>query len=655
MRLRAVIALACLGLLASLGSAAAKPPLEAFGDVPGIRAMELSPDGKRVAYIQRTNGVDTLVIHEFETQQGRGLAKVTDIRARDVHFVGNDYVVLIASTDTRISGFRGRHEFSAAFAFNLKTGKFVQLLRNTDNIYPGQSGLGNIVGLMPGGAEVLMPAYMGAIGSDPTMDLLRVPLDSGRGFRITSAKGTSSTIDWIVTRNGQPLAREEFNTKGKIHEISVRNADNSGWREIYRKNTELPDIGVVGATADGQSLVVTDARDSEFMSLYSMSIADGTISPPLMQREDADVARVISDGNRVVHGVLYSGMFPTYDMFDPTVEENIKTVQNSLGTSAVYLDSWSDDWTKMLFFTEGGRHAERYLMYDTVEKKLTLVATSRPGIKPEDVGQVITVEYKARDGLKIPSLITWPTNVAEAERKNLPLIVLPHGGPQVYDAVGFDWLAQYLANEGYMVLQHNFRGSAGFGGSFATAGHGQWGRKMQDDITDGAKALATMGWADPKRTCIVGWSYGGYAALAGGALTPDLYKCVVAIAGVSSLREMMAEDRRQYGPRSRTVTWWERLIGDPSKDAAAIDAVSPSLLADNFKAPVLLIHGAADTVVPIRQSELMHDALRKAKKDVRYIRIDGDDHGLVEDASRRQVLTAISEFLNAHIGAKPLE
>lgn len=638
--------------LALAGSALAKPPLEAFGDVPEIRAMELSPDGSRVAYIQRLNGVDTLVIHDFATQESRGLAKVTDIRARHVEFVGNDYVILVASTDRRIAGFRGRHEFSAAFAFNLKTGKFVQLLRNTENIYPGQSGLGRIVGMEPNGTHVLMPAFMGQRGPDPTLDMLRVPLESGRGLRMSSAKGTTATIDWIVGANGLPIAREEFNTKSKFHEISVRNAEDSGWREIYKENSELPSIGVVGAAADGKSLIVMDSRESEFMSLYSMSIADGTISPPLMQREDKEVVSVVSDINRVVHGVLYSGMFPSYDMFDPVVEANILSVQNAFGTSAVYLDSWSSDWTKLLFFTEGGKHAERYVMYDTVAKKLTLVATARPDIKPEHVGQVITIEYKSRDGLTIPALITWPTNVAEVDRKNLPLVVLPHGGPQVYDAVGFDWMAQFLANEGYMVLQPNFRGSAGFGATFATAGHGQWGRKMQDDITDGAAALGRMGWADPKRMCIVGWSYGGYAALAGGALTPDMYKCVVSVAGVSHLREMMAEDRRQYGARSQTVTWWEQLIGDPGTQAAAIDAVSPALLADRFKAPVLLTHGAADTVVPIKQSELMHDALRKAQKTVRYIRIDGDDHSLVENASRRQALTALSEFLNEHIGAQ---
>lgn len=644
---RLLVAMAGALLIAS--SASAKPPLEAFGDMPEIRAVELSPNGGAVAYLQRIDGADVLVIHDFKNGTSKALATVTELRARDVHFAGNDYVILIASRDRKIYGFRGRHDFSAAFAFNLKTGKHVQLLRNTDDLYPGQSGLGNIVGIDPAGNAVLMPAYMGG-GGDPSFDLMRVILDSGRGLRGGGAKGSQSTIDFIVNGKGAAIAREEFNEKSQIHEISIRDSEGAAWRSIYKQNSPLPAIGLVGVSTDEKSLFVVDARESEFLSLHSMSMADGTISAPLMQRSNADVVGVISDINRVVHGVRYSGMFPTYDMFDEAVEADIRGVQNALAGSAVYLDSWSSDWSKLLFFVEGGKGGERYITLDRVTKKLANVANARPGIAAADVGEVITIEYKARDGLAIPSLITWPTNVAAADRKNLPLIVMPHGGPEAYDAVGFDWLAQFLANEGYAVFQPNFRGSAGLGQAFAAAGYGQWGRKMQDDITDGVNALNQMGWTDPNRICVVGWSYGGYAALAGGASTPDLYKCVASIAGVSHLRDMMAEDRRTFGPRSRTVTYWEQLIGDPDKDGEAIDAVSPALNAEKFKAPVLLIHGSADTVVPIRQSEVMHDALRNSGKSVEYIRIQGDDHSLVDNDSRRQVLTKLTEFLKTHIG-----
>lgn len=643
------VALSCLTVAALGGSALAKPPLDAFGDMPDIRAMELSPDGKRVAYIQRDGDTDVLVIHDLETGVGKGLAKVTDIRARQVQFVSNDYVLLIASKDTRTFGFRGRYEFSAGFAFNLKTGKYVQLLRNTEGLFPAQSGLGNVVAVDPDGLEVYMPAFMGSGAQDPSLDVLRVPLESGKGLRSGGFKGSSNTIDWIMNSRAEPVAREDFSDKAKSHEIKIHNPDGS-WRSIYKVDAPLPTIRLVGTSLDGKSLIVLDTRESEFMSLYSMSMENGKISPPLMQREDAEVTDVISDINRTVYGVRYSGMYPSYQMFDPGLEADIKGVQNALSASSVYLDSWSSDWSKLLFFVDGGARAERYILLDRATKKLTAVANARPEITQADVGEVITIEYKSRDGLTIPGLVTWPTGVAAADRNNLPLIVMPHGGPKAFDSVGFDWLAQYLANEGYAVLQPNFRGSTGFGASFAQAGYGEWGRKMQDDITDGANALVKMGWADPQRICIVGWSYGGYAALAGGALTPDLYKCVASIAGVSNLRDMILDARKRYGPNSRSVTYWELLIGDLDKEGDAIDAVSPSRLADRFKAPVLLIHGESDTTVPVRQSDVMNDALRSAKKNVRYVRIPGDDHGLVDNASRRQALTELGAFLKANIG-----
>lgn len=643
------LTIACIAVAVLAGSANAKPPMEAFGDVPEIRAVELSPDGNRVAFLQRIGDTDVLVIHDFKAATAQALTKLTDIRARDVHFVGNEYVVLIVSKDTHTYGFRGRYEYSAAFAFNVNTGKYVQLLRNTKDIFPAQSGLGIIVGVAPNGKDAFMPAYMGSAYEDPSRDLLRVPLENGRGLRDGGARGTTDTIDWLMNRSGQTIAREQFDEKDETHLIQRRES-NGSWKNIYEKKTPLPEIGLVGVSSDGQSLVVIDDRESEFLSLYNISISDGTISPPLMQRDDASVAATVSDINRIVYGVRYSGMFPSYDMFDAAIEAEIKAVQQMFPDSAVYLDSWSDDWSKMLFFVEGGTRTEQFTLYDRTAKKLTRIVTSRPAIKQEDVGEVITIEYKARDGLKIPALITWPTGVAVADRKKLPLIVMPHGGPEAYDAVGFDWLAQFLANEGYAVLQPNFRGSAGFGSTFVQAGYGEWGRKMQDDITDGATAMVKMGWADPDRMCIVGWSYGGYAALAGGALTPDLYKCVAAIAGVSDLREMLSVEKREHGEHSRALRYWELLIGDAQKDKEAIDAVSPAKLAANFKAPVLLVHGAADRIVPIRQSELMHDALRNAKKNVKYISIPGDDHGLIDNDSRRQMLTALGEFIAANIG-----
>jgi dipeptidyl aminopeptidase/acylaminoacyl peptidase len=647
--LAAAFAIGAAALL-PLAPAWAKPPLEAFGDVPEVRAMDISPDGKRLGYINRLNGTDYLFVYDLETKVAKPLVSVADIKARTVQFVGNNYIVLVASKTGSIFGFRGRHEFSAAFAYNLTTSKVVRLLNRTDNLYPGQSSLGRIVGIDPGGKHVFMPAWIGAVGaSEPDNNLLRVSLETGRG-ESSGYRGNSNTRDWLVDNQGAVIAREDFSEKRKLHE--VRALGGGSGRTIYTKETVLPDVSITGVSSDGKSLIAVADQDSDFLSLFEMSLADGSMKGPVFQRTDAEIDGLIMDQNRRVFGVRYSGMRPDYEFFDKTVQTDIRVAQNTFANSSVWLTGWSEDWSKLLLFVEGGKETERYALFDRATKKLLIVTRGRSLVAPEDIGEVITIEYKADDGLKIPGLITWPVGVAADQRKNLPLVVLPHGGPEAYDSISYDWLAQFVANEGYAVLQPNFRGSAGFGSAFRDAGRGEWGRKMQNDITDGVEAMITMGWADPNRICIMGWSYGGYAALAGGALTPDKYKCVISVAGVSNLREMIAYESGRYGPRSMTVTYWKSLIGDPSKDAKEIDAVSPAKLAAKFAAPVLLIHGTDDTTVPAKQSDLMNDALKGAQKPVEYVKIKGDDHGLVDNDSRRTTLTKIAEFLKTHIGPK---
>lgn len=645
--MKSLIATVCALFVSALQVAAAKPPLEAFGDVPRVREVEISPSGNHIAYITRIDGQDYIALYDPATNTSRGLTGVGDIRARGLYFASDEYLIVLVSEYTRRIGVRGAWENSAAFSVNIETGKITQLLRGTDDLYPAQSGLGRIIAIDDDGEHLYMPAYRGSFGGTPSLDVIKVNIGNGRGLRRGDINGGKATIDWLVDGSGTLIAREDFSESSQQHTIQIH--DGRRLQEIFEKSTPFPGTNLMGVAPDGENLILVDTIDSEFLSLYQMSRETGEISPPLMQRDDADIERVITNSNRVVLGVRYSGVRPSYEMFDPDLSQAILSAQQALPGSSVYLQSWTDDFSKLVFYASGGTISERYFLLDRSNMSLKQIATARPEISDEYVGEVMTIEYKANDGLTIPAILTWPAGVSQDQRTNLPLVVLPHGGPEAYDAVDFDWLAQFLANEGYLVLQPNFRGSSGFGGNFRTAGHGEWGRKMRSDIEDGARALISMGWADPERLCIVGWSYGGYAALAGGALTPDLYKCVASIAGVSDLEQMLSDERRQHGARSATYNYWKLLIGDPSDDRDTIRAASPYRLADNYKAPVLLIHGDEDLIVPPRQSRRMEDALDDAGEEVTYIEIDGDDHSLVANESRSQVLQALGAFLAEHL------
>ena len=230
------------------------------------------------------------------------------------------------------------------------------------------------------------------------------------------------------------------------------------------------------------------------------------------------------------------------------------------------------------------------------------------------------------------------------EAKGLPLVVLPHGGPHSEDTVSFDWWAQAFASRGYAVFQPNFRGSTNRNDAFKLAGYGEWGRKMQTDISDGVAALAKKGIIDPERACIVGASYGGYAALAGVTLQHDLYRCAVAVAPVSDLRDMYREDYRASGDLKITKSSLLEQLGPMDR----WDAVSPRRHAAQADAPILLIHGRDDTVVPYSHSHRMADALKDSGKPFELITLDGEDHWLSLSTTRRQMLEASVGFVQKH-------
>jgi dipeptidyl aminopeptidase/acylaminoacyl peptidase len=275
------------------------------------------------------------------------------------------------------------------------------------------------------------------------------------------------------------------------------------------------------------------------------------------------------------------------------------------------------------------------------------LADQWPDIPNAMMGEVRVIDYRAGDGLAMKGILTLPPGQPGS---NLPLVVLPHGGPEDLDQVGFDWWAQAFATRGYAVFQPNFRGSSGHGTEFRNAGFGQWGRRMQTDISDGVAALAQQGIIDPKRACIVGASYGGYAALAGVTLKHGLYRCAAAYAGVTDPDEMLQFAYRKWGEQARSDLryWRSYLLGADAKTSSVPDDISPLARAAEADAPILLIHGMDDTVVPIDQSKHMEAALSRAGKSVELLTLKGEDHWLSRSSSRLQMLKAMVGFVEKY-------
>ncbi|HLY78156.1 MAG TPA: S9 family peptidase, partial [Caulobacteraceae bacterium] len=292
---------------------------------------------------------------------------------------------------------------------------------------------------------------------------------------------------------------------------------------------------------------------------------------------------------------------------------------------------------------EAPTEAPAIAFIDLDAKTASYVGTVYDDLKPGDAAPVRSVAYKASDGTPLGGYLTLPTG---RPAKNLPLIVFPHGGPASRDAPGLDWWAQAMASRGYAVLQVNYRGSEGFGKAFLEAGYGQWGRKMQTDLSDGVRYLAAAGTIDPKRVCIVGASYGGYAALAGATLDPGVYRCAVSVAGLSDLRRFVAWTHRQHG--DATQRDWDRFMGAKGPTDPRLDEISPADHVSAATPPVLLIHGKDDTVVPFEQSQIMADALKRAGKPADLVVLSHEDHWLSRGETRLQMLRATMAFVEAN-------
>ncbi|PZQ60902.1 MAG: hypothetical protein DI570_13530 [Phenylobacterium zucineum] len=307
------------------------------------------------------------------------------------------------------------------------------------------------------------------------------------------------------------------------------------------------------------------------------------------------------------------------------------------------LESWSQDRRKIVVLADSPVEGPAYALVDMATRKADWLGGRYQKLVAEDIAPVRPVRFKAKDGLDLTGYLTTPYGSAG---KNLPLIVFPHGGPAARDEPGFDWWAQAMASRGYAVLQVNYRGSDGFGWPFLEAGFGEWGRKMQTDLSDGVRHLAAQGVIDPKRVCIVGASYGGYAALAGAAIDTGVYRCAVAVSGLSDLKRFVTWSRTQDGVSA--VRWWTRFMGAEAARDPALTEISPAAQVARVDIPVLLIHGRDDTVVPLEQSQIMADALAKAGKPHELIVQAGEDHWLSRGETRLQTLTATMAFVEKH-------
>lgn len=618
-------------IVAMAAGVAHAAPLEAYGRLPSVERIAISADGALLAIVSTDGERRKLLIqrvadHKLVGDYGLGPAKV-----RSVQWAGNQHIILTVSRTGTISGVEApREEWRLAYDLNLANQRLRGLLEDVEddlNVVVGAPEVRTV-----DGKPVLYLQGVHFVGPQGVNTIFRVNLDTGASKMVEV--GAVGTRDWVVAPDGSALAQTVVTDR--TGRWVLRQKIGGAWRDT-RQVTDDNHPDLLGLGRDGHSVLLQELKDG-VVSLHEVA-PDGTWGEPL-QLQDADVPIFAPARHNLIGYYALVGDEGHYRFFDPADQKLWDGVRAAYRNQAVELVSWSDDHRKMVVRVDSPTEGAAYAVVDLDRRDAHWLGVEYDKITSGDVAPVKPIRFKAADGLELTGYLTTPRGGAA---KNLPLIVFPHGGPAARDELGFDWWAQAMASRGYAVLQVNFRGSDGYGWKFLSAGFGEWGRKMQTDLSDGVRYLAGEGTIDRKRVCIVGASYGGYAALAGAALDTGVYRCAVSYGGISDLRRFNTWVAKNEGLASQR--YFLRFLGAESIKDPTLAQVSPASHIDQVAIPVLLIHGKDDTVVPLEQSRIMADALKAAGKPVEFVTLDSTDHWLTGGETRLAMLRATIAFL----------
>jgi len=400
-------------------------------------------------------------------------------------------------------------------------------------------------------------------------------------------------------------------------------------------------------TADNRKLFVASNIGRDKVAIVQVDPATAKEEKLVYARDDVDIDGLAwSRAHKRPTFASYQTWKPERHFVDPDAQRLYSALEAKLPDRQVIVQSTTDDENRMIVAAVNDRTQGTRYLYDRKAAKLTKLGDVTPWLPEATMAAVKPITYTTRDGLVVNGYLTLPNG---REPKNLPVVINPHGGPWARDGWGFNPEVQFLANRGYAVLQMNYRGSTGYGRKFWEASFKQWGFKMQDDISDGVAWLVKEGIADPKRVCIYGASYGGYATLAGLVQTPDLYACGVDYVGVSNLFTFLNTIPPYWKPY---LDMFHEMVGDPEKDEALLTAGSPALNADKIRSPLLIAQGARDPRVNKDESDQMVAALKARGIDVPYIVKDNEGHGFRNEENQFAFYEAMETFLGKYLGGR---
>lgn len=611
-------------------------PAEAFAALPALDTPQLSPDGTRIAAKVPLNGKQYLMVlplFDGASAKPAMLELTDDIDVNWWQWVGNDWLAVGLGAKVFAFGQEFYVTRLAGLSADMKT------MNHIDWTHAGQRAADVIWTARNGSPHVLLSKQTDFFYQDivyPTV--FDVDLSTAKLHKVSPS--IANVFGWFADGTGTLRMGFRYDDRELRSDLLYRSGASGSFTTIATHRHEdsrdmvIPDV----FRADGTAVATSDGEKSDYQAAYEVALPDLRLGKKIYGLDGYDIDGVIANtSGDDVDGVIATDTYTHTVWLNPTLKAVQDDLDKAVGDRRPRIVSWSADRTKLLI--ELGRPSEAGQLYywDTAQGSMKFYAFNSPTLRGRTLSPVKTIRYPARDGLSIEAVLTLPRNRPD---RNLPLIVFPHGGPSARDSEEWDWWAQFLAENGYAVIQPNYRGSSGYGTVFAKKGEGEWGLKMQDDLIDAVTYLAGQGIADPKRVCIAGASYGGYAAMRAAERDGAVYRCAISYAGVSDLGALKRYDS-QFLNGNGAADWLK-------KQAPNFAVVSPRNDAAHFSIPILLVHGKADRRVPVDQSRMMASALQAAGKPYQYIEQPLADHFFSRSEDRLQFLKAMKAFLDKY-------
>ncbi len=621
---------------------------DSFGRLAESSSIQLSPDGSKLASFRNYQGKKALVTRALgngnENIQ-RYVLSFEDGELSWFKWISNNRLIF----GLKYAAMRNRTQTTETrlFATNWDKTNLINLIKTQKVKIP--NGLrtrskyaqiqDKVVSLLPDDPDHILVALDQTTTNYP--DVFKVNVHNAE--RELKVKSVRKVVEWYSDAKGQVRAGYSRPEKSEAKWIFRKNSDES-WQTIAKadKETNSMAFNFEAFDKDNPELIYVSARTSNnHLAFYQYDTKKGEIGTSIALQEDSDVNSLLIDHKGSVFGYTYRDDYPKRVYFSKFWQSIQKMITNNFSGSLVRVESFSKDKKKFFIHVSSPTNPGEYYFLDLKEGSLALFSEQYPSIDKTKLAKMHLVNYKARDGVNIPAFLSLPNQVTLEQAKDLPSIIMPHGGPRARDYWGYDYWVQFLTMRGYAVLQMNYRGSTGYGDEFESLGNQEWGGKMIDDINDGTQWLIKEGVANPEKICIMGWSYGGYAALQAPIASADTYKCSIAGAAVSNMPSFMIYQRKYTGYR--------RYKDYIKSDETSLNDISPYHHMDKLKLPVLMFHGEKDRRVPFKQSIKFVDEMKSQGNNIKFVNLESADHHLSREKDRVLYLREVESFLKEHL------